>query len=107
VVDLRELELTEARDGVGLALRVRPGAKRDAILGLHGRALRVAVRAAPEKGAANEAALALIARAAGLARSAVRLVQGPRSRDKRVVVSGIGVEALRARLAADCEVLRS
>ena len=105
-IDFRELALTEAADGVTLALRVRPGARHDAILGLHGHALRVAVRAAPERGAANAAALAVIARAAGLALSAVRLAQGARSRDKRVIVGGIGAEALRARLAADCEVLR-
>lgn len=62
-----------------LALKVVPGASRDRVAGwLDGR-LKVLVAAPPERGRANAAAVALIARSLGLPRSAVRLSAGETS----------------------------
>jgi uncharacterized protein YggU (UPF0235/DUF167 family) len=44
--------------------------------------LRVHVRAVPERGKANDAVVAAVARAAGLPRSSLRVVHGHASRDK-------------------------
>jgi uncharacterized protein YggU (UPF0235/DUF167 family) len=60
--------------------------------------LRVRVAAPPLDGRANDAVVLLIARAAGLPRSAVSLVGGERSRDKTLRVVGLGAAALRERL---------
>ena len=44
-----ELELTPVAGGTRLRLRVKPGARKTAIVGVHGGALKVAVAAAPKK----------------------------------------------------------
>jgi len=66
-----------------LALRVTPGARMQAIEISAGR-LTVKVRAKPHDGAANEAVLALLAEALGIATSRLRLLRGATGRDKLV-----------------------
>jgi uncharacterized protein len=83
------------RDAAGIVLSVRltPRGGRDAVdkivtLG-DGRELVAArVRAAPEKGAANDALVALIAAKFGTAKSAVTLISGAAGRVKQVRVEG-------------------
>lgn len=94
-----DLQLQEVPGGVRMRLRVVPGARRDAVLGTHGEALRVAVRAAPEKGKANDAVGRLLAETLGLGRGDVELVAGHGGRDKAVVVRGLDAAGLRARIA--------
>ncbi|HEY8515727.1 MAG TPA: DUF167 domain-containing protein [Candidatus Binatia bacterium] len=95
-----ELDARQVGDGVRIKLRVVPGAKRDAILGLHGDALRISVRAAPEKGRANEAVERLLAQALDVQPSSVELVRGTSGRDKIVHVRGIDLATVRQRLGA-------
>jgi uncharacterized protein len=87
---------------VKLAVRVRPGARADAVGGRwdgpRGAALLVSVRARAVEGAANAAVLAVLADAFGLRRGAVELVSGTRARDKIVALDGDD-GALAARLA--------
>lgn len=78
-------------DGIRLHLRVTPRGGRDAIDGIRetgdGRChLAVRVSTPPEDGAANEAVRRLIARSAGVSRSAVRIESGLQSREKRVII---------------------
>jgi uncharacterized protein (TIGR00251 family) len=97
-VDLSDVVLRPAADGLRLKLRVVPGARRDGVLGAHGDALRVAVRAVAEKGRANEAVMHLLAAALGLAPGSVALVAGFSGRSKIVEVRGLAAEELRTRL---------
>ncbi|HEX7614587.1 MAG TPA: DUF167 domain-containing protein [Thermoanaerobaculia bacterium] len=69
---------------VRLRLRVSAGASRRRILGVHGRALKLSVKAPPEKGKANRDVLALVAETFGLATSDVEIVSGDTSPDKVV-----------------------
>jgi len=69
-----------------LRLKVKAGAKRSALLGMHGGALKIAVTAAPEKGKANRAVLKLLGDALGVPPSALQLVAGASSPDKTVLV---------------------
>jgi len=69
-------------------LRVRPGAGRTRVGGSHGGALVVRVSAPAVDGRATEAALAAVAAAFGVRRSAVTLVTGATSRSKVVAVEG-------------------
>jgi len=71
-------------------VRVKPGASRDAIAGLHAGALLIRLTAPAREGAANEALARLLSRALGIAPSSVRLLRGAGSRDKVLYVSGIG-----------------
>ncbi|PYM33773.1 MAG: DUF167 domain-containing protein [Candidatus Rokuibacteriota bacterium] len=83
-----------------LRVRVEPRASRDEVVGWREETLRLRVSAPPLEGRANAAVVDLIARAAGVARSAVSVVAGERSRDKLVRVAGVSAAALRARLGA-------
>jgi uncharacterized protein YggU (UPF0235/DUF167 family) len=80
-----------------VSLRVRPGAGRTKVGGEHGGALVVRVAAPAVGGRATEAALAAVATAFGVRRSAVALVTGATSRTKVVDVAG-GDPAVLARL---------
>lgn len=85
--DLPDAALIRAlADGKGrLALRVTPGARTEGIEITEGR-LIVRVRARPQEGAANQAVLALVARALGVATSRLRMLRGTTSRDKLVQI---------------------
>ena len=69
-------------------LRVRPGAGRTRVGGSYDGALVVRVSAPAVDGRATEAALAAVAAAFGVRRSAVTLVSGATSRSKVVAVDG-------------------
>jgi uncharacterized protein (TIGR00251 family) len=95
---LEGLELEAVAGGTRVRLRVKPGARRDAIVGVHGGALKVAVNAAPEHGKANDAVIALLAARLAVPRSSVVIVAGASSQDK---VAEIALETgAVARLAA-------
>jgi uncharacterized protein (TIGR00251 family) len=87
--------------GTRLRLRVVPGARRSEIVGRHGEAWKVRVKAPPERGAANDAVLELLAKALGVSRGDVRLVSGHGSRDKIVELTALEAEEAEARLAAN------
>ena len=84
-----------------LRLRVIPGAKRSEIVGRHGAAWKVRVTAPPERGAANEAVVELLAEALGLRVGEVRLVSGHGSRDKIVELTALEADEAESRLAAN------
>lgn len=83
-----------------LLLRVKPHAKRPGLVGWHGGALKLAVRAAPERGRANEEVLALVAAALGVNADAIELESGAASQDKRVRVHGLDAAEVRRRIDA-------
>lgn len=70
-----------------IAIRVRPGSVHPGVGGEHAGALVVRVSARPADGKATEAALAAVAGAFGVRRSAVTLVSGASSRMKIVEVA--------------------
>lgn len=89
-------------DGLELRLRVTPKAAREGIAGLRpqadgGARLAVKVRAAPERGRANAAVIALLARGLGLPKNALSLLAGESERDKTLLVNGPAAE-LEARI---------
>lgn len=70
-----------------LILRVQPRASRDAIVGLHGEALKVAITAPPVEGQANDHLQRFLAREFGVANRAVQLESGRQGRNKRLRIS--------------------
>lgn len=80
-------------DGLRLHLRVTPNAGRDAVDGIETRddgtsVLRLRVSAVPDKGKANAAVIALLARTLRCPKNAIRLISGETARQKTVLVSG-------------------
>jgi uncharacterized protein (TIGR00251 family) len=98
------LDLREDGDQVVLRVRVQPRASRDALGGERDGALVVRLTAPPVDGAANKALLRFLARALGLAPSALRIATGAKGRDKRVSVAGLDSAAVFARLRDRMEV---
>ena len=91
----------EERDGaVYIDVHAVPGSRREGVVGVHGGALKVAVRAKAEKGRANAALVDVISRVAGASASAVEIVSGRSSRRKRVRIEGATAAAVRARVEA-------
>ena len=87
------LALRETAEGVTIRLRVTPRARRDRIDGAAAEAdgtyaLKVSVTAPPDKGRANEAVIALLARALGVPKSHLAVAQGASSRHKTLRVAG-------------------
>jgi len=80
-----------------LHVRVTPRGGLDSIEGIQDGSLRVRVAASPVDGAANVAAVRLIAAAVGVPPSAVRIVGGATGRRKVVAIEGIDRAALIAR----------
>ena len=81
-------------------MRVTPRGGRDVIDGwTDDGTLRVRVAAAPSDGKANEAVARLLARAAGVPISRVRIVSGASSRTKLVELHGVTAEQLRERFS--------
>ena len=80
------LDLAEVAGGTRLRLRVKPGARKNAILGTHDGALKLSVVTPPERGKANRSALKLLARTLDLAPSDIQMLAGASSQDKTVLV---------------------
>jgi uncharacterized protein (TIGR00251 family) len=86
-VPWRREEGTGAAHALVLTLHVQPGARRTAVAGVHGGALRIRLAAPPVEGKANAALLRYLAEAFGVPQRAVALVRGAASRHKTVRIA--------------------
>jgi uncharacterized protein len=91
----------DVADGCTVSVRVQPGAKKDAVVGLHGGAVKIALSAPAVDGKANEALIAFVAGKVGLPRARVSLVSGTTNRSKVVRVTGKSAAEVRAALSPD------
>ena len=93
--------ITSTEDGILLNLRVSPGANRSSIEGPYGEsALKLKVAAPPVNGKANAEAERFLAKLLGISRSNVAVVRGASSRDKAVLVHGVGEDEAQKLLSA-------
>ena len=79
----------EAPNSFARATRAFSKAARSALVGTHGGALKVKVKAPPVEGKANRALLDLLAGVLAVPRGRLTLVSGEQSRNKRVRVDGV------------------
>jgi uncharacterized protein (TIGR00251 family) len=77
-----------------LELHVQPGAKRTEVAGMHGERIKIRLAAPATEGRANAALIEFLAEEFGVAKRAVRILSGMKSRDKRVVIEGDTTEEL-------------
>lgn len=92
------IEVQPTDRGVLLPVHAQPGARRDALRGEHGGALRVSVTAAPQQGKANEAVRKLLCRTLDLRQDDVQLVAGAGGPRKKFVIRGLTAQELLARI---------
>jgi uncharacterized protein (TIGR00251 family) len=90
----------EGPDGVSFAVRVQPRARRNAVVGELGDALKIALTAPPVDGRANEACVEFLADLLDLPRSSVAIASGQSSRNKVIRVTGLAAAELKKRLGA-------
>ena len=94
------VKLSESAAGVTFRVRVQPRARRNAIVGELGDALKLAVTAPPVDGQANRACIEFFREALNLPRSSLTIASGQTSRNKVIRVSGITAAELWKRLQA-------
>jgi uncharacterized protein len=83
------IEISERDGSFVFAVRVIPRASRDTIEGEYQRALKIRLTAPPIEDRANDSLRRLLAARLNVPVSAVRIVGGEKSRNKRVSVVGV------------------
>lgn len=81
-----------------IVVTVSPGASQSELVGRHGDGWKARVAAAPERGRANEALLALLAEKLDVPRSRLELFAGATARRKVVEVAGLDLDEIARRL---------
>lgn len=94
--------------GIVIAVRLTPKSSDDAVTGVEitaeGAVLKLKLRALPEKGRANQAAIALLARWLDQPKTSIELLTGGKSRLKQFSVRG-DAETLIGKLASRIDAL--
>ena len=88
----------ETAGGVTFAIRVHPRAKKNAITGELGDALKVSLTTPPVEGRANQACIEFFANFLKVPRSSVTIASGQTSRNKVMRVAGVTGQYVRDRL---------
>ena len=82
------LKIDEDKTGLKFTVYVQPRSSRNQVVGLHGDALKVKIKAPPVEGAANKMCIAVLAKVLNVPKSAIGIVSGQASRTKYVQVRG-------------------
>ena len=92
------IPIQESANGLTFAVKVHPRAKKNAITGEIGGALKVSLTAPPVDGRANEACVEFFAKILNVPRSSVTIASGQSSRNKVIRIAGVTGEYVRSRL---------
>ena len=95
-----QIELRERDGGVEFGVKVVPGSSRDAVVGVWGNALRVAVSAPPQAGAANQQLIRLLAKTFQARPGDLSITHGKSQPRKRVHIAGLNPRRVRQLLTA-------
>jgi hypothetical protein len=95
----RVVELIEDGDGVRLRVHVQPRARRNAIVGIQGDALKVTITSPPVGGAANRGLKEFLGKTLGIAPSRIEILSGQTSRHKTLKVMGLTLDRFRTLLS--------
>ena len=80
------------------AIKVHPRAKKNAITGELGDALKLSLTSPPVEGRANEACIEFFAKLLKVPRSSVTIASGQSGRNKLIRVSGLSAAEVRSRV---------
>jgi uncharacterized protein len=96
---MSELVVEQRGSALRIRVRVKPRASKSRIVGVKDGILEVAVAAPPVDGEANSELIKTLASALGCGKSAIEIVTGAGSRSKLVLVVGLTLAELFARLS--------
>jgi hypothetical protein len=88
-------------DGTRLAVQAAPRASRSEVVGLHGDAVRIRLKAPPVDGKANRALLEFLADAMGVPIRSLTLLAGEAGRRKFVHIAGVPPAEVLRRLGVE------
>ena len=94
------IPIRERNGSVTFQVKVHPRAKKNAITGEVGDALKLAVTAPAVEGRANAACIEFFAKLLKVPRSSVTITSGERNRLKVIQIAGITAEQLRQRISS-------
>jgi uncharacterized protein len=86
--------------GATFQVKVHPRARKNAITGIVGDALKLALTAPPVEGRANEACIAFVANFLNVPRSSVTIAAGESSRQKLIRIAGVRAAQVEEKLRA-------
>jgi uncharacterized protein len=92
------ISVLESAHGATFSVRVHPRAKKNAITGEVGDALKLSLTAPPINGKANDACIEFFANLLKVSRSSVTIASGHSSRQKVIRISGLSAEEVRKRI---------
>ena len=90
--------IRDSPDGATFAVKIHPRAKKDAISGEVGDALKLSLTAPPVEGRANEACIEFFANLLKVPRSSITIASGQTSRNKVIRVTGLSAADVQRRL---------
>ncbi|MGC2696720.1 MAG: DUF167 domain-containing protein [Candidatus Angelobacter sp.] len=93
------IPISESAKGIAFAVKVHPRARKNAITGVVGDALKLSLTAPPVEGRANQAVIEFFAALFEIPRSSVTIASGETSRNKVVRVTGASKPMAEQRLA--------
>ena len=93
------IPIHDSPTGAMFAIKVHPRAKKNAISGELGDALKLSLTAPPVEGRANDSCIDFVAKFLKVPRSSVTIASGLTSRNKIIHVAGISAEDVRRRLS--------
>ena|SRR5579872_5205731 len=97
------IPVKESKNGLIFAVKVHPRAKKDAITGIVGDALKLSLTAPPVEGRANEAVIGFFAKLLRVPKSSVTIAAGQSNRNKTIRVCGVGKDFLHQTLESALE----
>lgn len=92
------LQITEDASGAIFSVHIVPRSSVNRVSGTHDEAVKIHLMAPPVNGAANKALIRFLAKRFGVRPYQVEILSGHRSRAKRLRVTGLSAEKIRARL---------
>ena len=92
------IPIKDTSAGATFAVRVQPRARKNALIGEMGEALKLALTAPPVEGKANAACVAFLAELLDVPRSSITIAAGETSRNKIIRVAGLSAAQVEARL---------
>ena len=97
------IPVTESSKGISFSIRIHPRARKNAITGVIGDALKLALTAPPVEGRANQAVIEFFAELFEIPRSSVTITSGETSRKKQVRIAGLTRATVATRLSERLE----
>ncbi len=92
------IPIKESAGAVTFPVKVHPRAKKNAITGEIGDALKLSLTTPPVEGRANEACIEFFAKLLKVPRSSVTIASGQSSRNKVIRVAGLSADQVRCRI---------